>query len=144
MKNKISRFLIAGALCCSLIGSTTYAADLSTSTDVQPSASDVPQGGGAGFGNQTSYTHGSETTVSESDLKTEIPSDYVVSDATQGSAKTADYAKLFQNDVEDVNITIDDNNWNYLLQNAINEPYVMADSISINGESVGYVGLNER
>lgn len=143
---KLSRFILTGALCCSLIGNTTYAADVSfaPSPAEQPSGSYAPQDG-PGFGDQTSYTHGSETTVSKSELKTEIPSNYTVNDTTQGSAKKADYAKLFaDDDVEEVNLTIDNKNWNYLLQNAIDKPYVMVDSVSINGESVAYVGLKTK
>ena len=81
--------------------------------------------------------------VSESQLKTTIPAGYDVNPNTQASAKKGKYEKLFkEDDVKELNITVDENNWNYLLQHANKEPYVLADSVSIGGDSVDYVGLN--
>lgn len=95
----------------------------------------------------TKYTHGSEVTVTEDQLLTEkdIPEDYDVNSATQGKAKDGTYTKLFNNEsIEDVYIDIDSNNWNYLLQNAINKPTVLTNSVTIGGETVKYAGIKTK
>ena len=39
---------------------------------------------------------------------------------------------------------IDENNFNYLLQNAIDEPSVMTDSVTIGDQTIGYAGLKTK
>lgn len=95
--------------------------------------------------NTTSHSHGSSTIVTEDMLNTTIPEDYEVNSDTQGSAKKGKYTKLFNtNSVENVYINLSDNNWNYLLQNAIDTPYVLTDSVSIGGETVKYAGIKTK
>lgn len=95
--------------------------------------------------NTTSHSHGSSTIVTEDMLNTTIPEDYEVNSDTQGSAKKGKYTKLFNTDsVENVYINLSDNNWNYLLQNAIGTPYVLTDSVSIGGETVKYAGIKTK
>ena len=90
-------------------------------------------------------SHGSEVLVEEDDLKTKIPSDYDVNDSTQGKAKNGTYQKLFDTtSLQEVRIDIDENNWNYLLQNANSKEYVMADEVRVGEKSVGYVGLKTK
>ena len=80
-----------------------------------------------------------EEDVKEDDEKYEINSD------TQGKAKEGTYAKLFNKEtIQDVKISIDENNWNYLLQNAIDKPTVLASSVSIGDDTVKYVGIKTK
>lgn len=97
--------------------------------------------------NQGSYSHGSNTIISEDELKTadDIPTDYTVNTNTQGSAKNGDYTSLFNTeDIEDVNIDIAENNWNYLLQNANEKPNVLTNSVTINGNTVSYAAMKTK
>lgn len=104
------------------------------------------QGGGPNS-SQTSYSHGSDETVTEDMLKTEadIPEDYDVNTDTQAKAKKGEYSKLFdQTQIQDVNIDIDENNWNYMLQNAIDTPTVLTNSVTIGSETVQYAGMKTK
>ena len=95
--------------------------------------------------NGTSYSHGSSTKVTEDMLNTTIPKDYEINSDTQGSAKKGDYTELFDTDsVQNVYISLSDNNWDYLLQNAIDTPYVLTNSISIGGKTVKYAGIKTK
>lgn len=94
--------------------------------------------------------HGSDETVSKDDLYTidDVKKDdgkYEINSDTQGKAKEGTYAKLFNKEtIQDVKISIDENNWNYLLQNAIDKPTVLASSISIGDDTVKYVGIKTK
>ena len=94
--------------------------------------------------------HGSDETVSKDDLYTidDIKKDdgkYEINSDTQGKAKEGTYAKLFNKEtIQDVKISIDENNWNYLLQNAIDKPIVLASSVSIGDDTVKYVGIKTK
>lgn len=94
--------------------------------------------------------HGSDETVSKDDLYTidDVKKDdgkYEINSDTQGKAKEGVYAKLFNKEtIQDVKISIDENNWNYLLQNAIDKPTVLASSISIGDDTVKYVGIKTK
>ena len=94
--------------------------------------------------------HGSDETVSNDDLYTidDVKKDdgkYEINSDTQGKAKEGTYAKLFNKEtIQDVKISIDENNWNYLLQNAIDKPTVLASSISIGDDTVKYVGIKTK
>lgn len=126
-----------------------FAILLSTATMFTMSGTTIWADNLPGFGgNQNnSYTHGSSTTITEDMLKTEeaIPDTYDVNADTQGSAKKNDYEKLFDiSTIQDVNITIHENNWNYLLQNAIDKPTVLTDTITIGDETIQYAGLKTK
>lgn len=94
--------------------------------------------------------HGSDETVSKDDLYTidDVKKDdgkYEINSDTQRKAKEGVYAKLFNKEtIQDVKISIDENNWNYLLQNAIDKPTVLASSISIGDDTVKYVGIKTK
>lgn len=94
--------------------------------------------------------HGSDETVSNDDLYTiedvkEDDEKYEINSDTQGKAKEGTYAKLFNKEtIQDVKISIDENNWNYLLQNAIDKPTVLASSVSIGDDTVKYVGIKTK
>ena len=94
-----------------------------------------------------SYSHGSSETVTEDMLVTEsaIPSDYTVNSDIQGDAEDGDYVSYFNNDsIENVYIDIDENNWNYMLQNATDKPDVLTNSVTIGGETVQYAGIKTK
>ena len=94
--------------------------------------------------------HGSDETVSKDDLYTidyvkKDDGKYEINSDTQGKAKEGAYAKLFNKEtIQDVKISIDENNWNYLLQNAIDKPTVLASSVSIGDATVKYVGIKTK
>ena len=94
--------------------------------------------------------HGSDETVSKDDLYTiedvkEDDEKYEINSDTQGKAKEGTYAKLFNKEtIQDVKISIDENNWNYLLQNAIDKPTVLASSVSIGDDTVKYAGIKTK
>ena len=94
--------------------------------------------------------HGNDETVSKDDLYTiedvkEDDEKYEINSDTQGKAKEGTYAKLFNKEtIQDVKISIDENNWNYLLQNAIDKPTVLASSVSIGDDTVKYVGIKTK
>lgn len=128
MKKRTKQLMLASLLGVSMIGTTVSAASY-----------------GVAYNATTNYQHGSSIPVSESQLKTTVPYGYDVNDATQASAKKGLYERLFEEEsVEELNITVDENNWNYLLQHANKEPYVLADRVSIGGDSVDYVGLKTK
>ncbi len=91
-------------------------------------------------------THGTSNKVIREDmLTTEIPSNYKVNEATQGKAEDGKYNEYFLDEnIQTVELTIDENNLNYLLQNAKDEPYVMAESVTIGDATVGYVGFRTK
>ena len=100
--------------------------------------------------NSNENKHGGTTTILEENLYTiedvkEGDKDYAVNEDTQGKAKDGVYSKLFNKEsIQDVKINIDENNWNYLLQNAIDKPTVLANSISIGNNTVLYVGIKTK
>lgn len=73
------------------------------------------------------------------------PADYTVNSATQGEAETGAYSAYFLKDkIQTVHIEIEENNLNYLLQNAIDEPYVMTTNVTVGDVSFGYCGLRTK
>jgi len=97
-------------------------------------------------GQEKKITHGTATEwITEEMLHTLPPADYQVNDATQGKAENGDYAAYFLKDsIQTVSIEIDENNLNYLLQNAIDEPYVLTNSVTIGDVTLGYCGLRTK
>ncbi len=91
-------------------------------------------------------THGTATEwISEDMVNNTPPADYVVNEKTQGKAKDAKYNDFFLEDtLQTVYIEIEENNLNYLLQNADEEPYVMATSVTIGDETLGFCGLKTK
>ena len=91
-------------------------------------------------------THGTATEwITEDMLNNEPPADYKVNEATQGEAKDGAYAAYFlEDEIQTVQITIDENNLNYMLQNAKDEPTVMAESVTIGDVTLGYCGFKTK
>lgn len=90
--------------------------------------------------------HGTATEIITEDmLFDKAPSDYVINQDMQADAKDGLYSKFFLKDsLQTVSITIDENNMNYLLQNAMDEPYVLTDSVTIGDETIGYAGMKTK
>ncbi len=90
--------------------------------------------------------HGTTNQVITKDmLQNTPPEDYVIDMATQGKAQDALYNKYFlEEDIQTVSIKINENNLNYVLQNAVEEPYVMAESVTIGDTTLGYVGFKTK
>ena len=91
-------------------------------------------------------THGTATEqITEEMVNNVPPADYAVNAATQGKAETGDYSAYFlEDEIQTVHIEIEENNLNYLLQNAIDEPYVMTTSVTIGDATIGYCGLRTK
>ena len=90
--------------------------------------------------------HGTATEwITEDMVNNTPPTDYVVNKATQGKAENGDYSAYFLKDeIQTVSIEIEENNLNYLLQNALDEPYVMATGVTIGDAALGYCGLRTK
>lgn len=96
--------------------------------------------------NENRITHGTATEwITEDMLNNTPPANYKVNKATQGDAKDGEYNKYFLVDeIQTVNIEIEENNLNYLMQNAKDEPYVMTTSVTIGDVTLGYCGLKTK
>lgn len=98
-----------------------------------------------GRNDQNNYTHGSSTIVEKEDLITDIPEDYDVDSALQAKAEEGLYSCLFDKTmIQDMKIQIPEVNWNYLLQNANENPTVLTETITIGDQSIGYAGIKTK
>ncbi len=83
--------------------------------------------------------------ITESMLANTPPSDYEIDKSIQGDAKDGVYNDYFlKDDVQTVSIEVDENNLNYLLQNAADKPTVMTKSVTIGDKTLGYTGLKTK
>ena len=91
-------------------------------------------------------THGTDDEwIPEELLDTHIPDTYRVNSATQADAKLGLYNAYFLKDrLQTVSIEIWEDNLNYLLQNAREEPYVLAESVTVGDVTLGYCGLRTK
>lgn len=91
-------------------------------------------------------THGTATEwITEDMVNNTPPADYKVNPATQGKAENSDYSAYFlKEEIQTVHIEIEENNLNYLLQNAAEEPYVMTNQVTIGDVTLGYCGLRTK
>lgn len=91
-------------------------------------------------------THGTAVEWITEDMVNNIPpAEYVVNPDTQGQAETGAYSTYFlEDEIQTVYIEIEENNLNYLLQNAINEPYVMTTNVTIGDVTLGFCGLRTK
>lgn len=98
------------------------------------------------FAEEEKITHGTAVEwISEDMVNNTPPADYVVNTATQGKAENGDYSAYFlEEDIQTVHIEMEENNLNYLLQNAAEEPYVMTTSVTIGDVALGYCGLKTK
>lgn len=91
------------------------------------------------------YNHGTDRTRYVPAPDNSIPSGYDVNPATQGSAKDGVYDKYFLKDsLQEVNITIKNDNLDYILQNAASKESALADSVTVGDQTVKYVGLKAK
>lgn len=97
-------------------------------------------------GEEKKITHGTATEwITEDMVNNTPPTDYAVNKATQGDAQNGAYNAYFlEDEIQTVYIEIEENNLNYLLQNAIDESYVMATSVTIGDVTLGYPGLRTK
>ena len=91
-------------------------------------------------------THGTATEWITEDMVNNTPSpDYVINQTTQGEAKNGAYSEYFlKEEIQTVHIEMEENNLNYLLQNAQDEPYVMTNTVTIGDVTLGYCGLRTK
>lgn len=83
--------------------------------------------------------------ITEAELNNTPPEDYKINEAVQKDAKDAEYLDYFlKEDIQTVSIEIDENNFNYLLQNADSEPTVMTESVTIGDTTLGYCGIKTK
>ena len=91
--------------------------------------------------------HGTDRSklVSKEEVNNTPPADYTIDSSTQAKAKDGVYSKYFlKEDIQTVKINIEENNLNYLLQNANDEPYVMTTDVTIGDQTLGYAGLKTK
>ncbi len=116
------------------------------SASLSAEASEWRSGGFGGRGRGNGISHGTSTEkITEDMLNNTPPADYVVNPATQGDARRGEYNQYFlEESIQTVSIEIDENNLNYLLQNATAAPSVMTTSVTIGDVTIGYCGLKTK
>lgn len=83
--------------------------------------------------------------VTKKMLRETPPDSYKIDMDMQRNPKDGEYARFFlEDELQVVRIEIDENNLNYLLQNADQKPSVMTNSVHIGDESIGYAGLKTK
>jgi len=90
--------------------------------------------------------HGTTDQIITKDMLDSSPDkDYTVNMDMQKDASEGQYGKYFlKEDLQTVSIRIDENNLNYLLQNAIDKPTVMTESVTIGNQTIGFAGLKTK
>ena len=74
-----------------------------------------------------------------------VPKDYEVNKDTQGDALYGLYDRFFlKDDIQEIRIEIKEENLKFLLNNAADKVSVLADKVTIGGESVMYTGLKTK
>lgn len=94
----------------------------------------------------TVFAHGTTDQIITKDMLDSSPDkDYTVNMDMQKDASEGQYGKYFlKEDLQTVSIRIDENNLNYLLQNAIEKPTVMTESVTIGDQTIGFTGLKTK
>ncbi len=92
------------------------------------------------------FEHGTtDKKVTEDMVNNKPPADYQIDQSVRGDAKDGEYNKYFLKDgLQTVSIDIEENNLNYLLQNADKKPTVMTKSVTIGDKTLGYTGLKTK
>ena len=100
----------------------------------------------AAGGKENAMHHGTTGEEISADMVDNTPPvDYVVNEAVRRKAAEGAYNAFFLEDsLQTVSIEIQENNLNYLLQNATEESYVMTDSVTIGEVTLGYCGLRTK
>ena len=90
--------------------------------------------------------HGRYYLVSDKQLKTvRNIRNYTINEDLQKNPEDYEYKVLFdKSEVADVYIDINRNNYDYLLQNALDKPTVMTDKVTINDYSIEYTGIKTK
>lgn len=90
--------------------------------------------------------HGTTNTIITEDmLKDTPPEDYEINEKMQAEAREGKYNAYFlEYELQTVYIDIDENNLNYMLQNAADKPTVMTNSVTIGDQTVGYTGIKTK
>lgn len=93
-----------------------------------------------------SLAHGTTDEVITKDMLNDSPDkDYTVNMDMQKDASEGEYLKYFLADeLQTVSVKIDENNLNYMLQNATDKPTVMTESVTIGDQTIGYAGLKTK
>ena len=90
--------------------------------------------------------HGTTDQIITEDMLDESPDkDYTVNMDMQKEASEGEYLKYFlDDDLQTVSIRMDENNLNYMLQNALDKPTVMTESVTIGDQTIGFAGLKTK
>ncbi len=90
--------------------------------------------------------HSDKDIVNKNDLSIfEYDGNYSINEELLGKAKDGEYTKLFNKDViQDVIIKINDNNFKYLLQHALDKRTVLIDEISIGEYHLKYCSIKPK
>ena len=74
-----------------------------------------------------------------------VPEDYIVNRATQSDAENGLYNRFFlKDDIQEIRITVGEDNLKYLLANAADKVSVLARKVKIGDETVMYTGLKTK
>lgn len=94
----------------------------------------------------SAFEHGTtDKKIKESMINNTPPADYKIDQSMQGDAKDGAYNEYFLKDsLQTVSINIDENNLNYLMQNADQKPSVMTNSVTIGDKTIHYTGLKTK
>ena len=141
IKNRLTRLCAGVAVAALLLGTVT----------VEAAGDRRPGGGGFGPGGPGQWDmegmmHGTaEEEIPEDLVNNTPPTDYVVDESIHGDAADGAYNAFFLEDsLQTVYIELDENNLNYLLQNAQDAPSVMTNSVTIGDVTLGYCGLKTK
>ena len=95
---------------------------------------------------ETALAHGTTSqTITKDMLVTTPDRDYQVNMTMQRDASEGAYNAYFLDDnLQTVSIDLEENNLNYLLQNAKDKPTVMTNSVTIGEETIRYTGLKTK
>lgn len=95
---------------------------------------------------ETEFPHGTaDKKITKKMLKDTPDPDYKIDKSMQADASEGKYNAFFLKDrLQTVSIDIDENNLNYLFQNAGDKPTVMTNSVTIGDKTIGYTGLKTK
>jgi len=83
--------------------------------------------------------------INESELRLEVDDKYRVNESINASAFDNEYKKLFNTEnIVKVNINMYKKNYEYLVQNAKEKPYVLADSLTIGDTTINNIGIKTK
>lgn len=91
--------------------------------------------------------HGTDRSkvVTEDMVNNTPPADYTIPEGVVQEAKDGLYDKYFlKDDLQTVSVEIEEDNLNYMLQNAKEKPSVMTTSVTIGDTKVGYAGIKTK